>query len=191
MKIGYARVSTKYQSFDLQIDALAKEGCEKIYKDIASGAKQERPELDKMLEQLRRGDVVIIYRLDRLGRSLIHLVNLSSYFLKRGIEVKSISDCIDTGTATGKLMFNLMSSLAEFERVLITERVTAGLEAARARGRFGGRPKGLSKESERKAHLAEKLYLEKEMTIKEIIDLLGISNKTLYNYLHRRNVKIG
>ena len=143
MKIGYARVSTKDQNLGLQIDALTKAGCEKIYQDIASGARSERPALNEMIHNLRPGDVLVIWKLDRLGRSLNHLISLVNDLMEKKIGLQSLHDPIDTTTAQGRLSFNLFASLAEFERDLIRERTQAGLSAARARGRNGGRPKGI------------------------------------------------
>ena len=122
MKIGYARVSTKDQKLDLQIDALKRAGCEKIFSDVISGASTERPNLDAMLVQCRAGDTLVVYKLDRLGRSLIHLVNLVNRLMSDGIHLQSLTDNIDTSTSQGKLMFNVFASLAEFERDLIQER---------------------------------------------------------------------
>ncbi|MGB0985197.1 MAG: recombinase family protein [Saprospiraceae bacterium] len=191
MKIGYARVSTKEQSLDLQQDALQKEGCEKIYSEQISGAKSERPKLKEMILQLRQGDIIIVWKLDRLGRSLRDLIQLVSNFQDLGIGFKSLQDNIDTTTPTGKLTFHLFAALAEFERDIISTRTKAGLEAARARGRKGGRPKGLSKKAQDKARLAESLYKEKERSIAEICDHLSISKPTLYRYLRARGVQIG
>lgn len=186
MKIGYARVSTKDQKLDLQIDALKNAGCEKIFSDVISGASKERPNLNAMLEQCRTGDTIVIYKLDRLGRSLIHLVNLVNKLMEDGIHLQSLTDNIDTSTSQGKLMFNVFASLAEFERDLIRERTQAGLKAARARGRLGGRPKGLSKEAEATSYAAAALYRERKLSVQQIADRLGISKMTLYKYLRLR-----
>lgn len=191
MKIGYARVSTKDQSLYLQVDALKKAGCKKIYSEHISGAKSDRPKLQEMITHLREGDSVIVWKLDRLGRSLRDLVNLVSQFQESGIGFLSLQDHIDTTTPTGKLTFHIFAALAEFERDIISSRTKAGLEAARARGRKGGRPKGLSKKAQDKARLAESLYMEKERSIVEICDHLHISKPTLYRYLRSRDVKIG
>lgn len=191
MKIGYARVSTKEQSLDLQKDALEKEGCTEVYSEQISGAKTERPKLNEMIGQLRTGDVIVVWKLDRLGRSLRDLVNLISKFQEMGVGFKSLQDNIDTTTPTGKLTFHLFAALAEFERDIISTRTKAGLAAARARGRKGGRPKGLSKKAQDKARLAESLYKEKERSITEICDHLEISKPTLYRYLRARGVAIG
>jgi DNA invertase Pin-like site-specific DNA recombinase len=191
MKLGYARVSTSGQSIDLQHDALRAAGCEKLFTDIASGAKAARPELDKMLAESRRGDVICVWKLDRLGRSLKHLVELVGVLSERGVGLKSLSDPIDTSTAQGRLVFGIFASLAEFERDLIRERTNAGLTAARARGRLGGRPKGLSDSAEVTAMAAETLYNERRLTVLEICEKLRISRHTLYRYLRHRGVEVG
>ena len=191
MKIGYCRISTRSQSFDLQLDALNREGCDKIFRDTVSGSKSSRPGLDEMLSQLRKGDIVIVYKLDRLGRSLRHLVELINDFTDRGVGLKSLNDPVDTTSAQGRLVTNLFASIAEFERELIQERTKAGLEAARARGRKGGRPKGLNKEAQSKAIVAATLYQEGQISIKQISAQLNISKTTLYKYLRFRGVEIG
>lgn len=191
MKIGYARVSTKDQSLNLQKDALKKAGCKKIYSEQISGAKSDRPKLNDLIKHLRKGDVIIVWKLDRLGRSLRDLVNLISKFQELEVGFKSLHDNIDTTTPAGKLTFHLFAALAEFERDIISSRTKAGLQAARARGRKGGRPKGLSKKAQDKARLAESLYKEKERSISEICDHLSISKPTLYRYLRARGVSIG
>lgn len=189
MKIGYARVSTKEQNLTLQLDALKKEGCKKVFEEKISGAKADRPELRKMIDQLREGDVIVTWKLDRLGRSLRDLVNLVNEIQDKGAGLKSLNDAIDTTTPQGKLTFHLFASLAEFERDIIRERTKAGLEAARARGRKGGRPKGLSKEAQDKAMVAETLYKQGEMSITDICKHLGIARSTLYKYLKLRSIK--
>ena len=191
MKIGYARVSTPDQSFDLQIDALEKLSCEKIYKEVASGAKAKRHVLDELLRNLRSEDVLVIWKLDRLGRSLKHLVQLVGELMDKGVGLQSINDPVDTTTPHGRLTFYIFASLTEFERDLIRERTQAGLEAARARGRLGGRPKGLSQKAESTAAAAETLYREGKLSINEITGMLGISKSTLYSYLRHRGVKTG
>jgi DNA invertase Pin-like site-specific DNA recombinase len=190
MKIGYARVSTKEQSFDLQLDALRKAGCKKIYQETVSGAKAARLQLDLMLDNLRAGDVLVIWKLDRLGRSLQHLVELVHGLMEKGVGLKSLNDPIDTTTPQGRLSFNLFASLAEFERDLIRERTQAGLSAARARGRRGGRPRGLPSSAEVTARAAETLYTERKLSVRQIADRLGISKSTLYAYLRHRGVRI-
>jgi DNA invertase Pin-like site-specific DNA recombinase len=180
MKIGYARVSTHEQNLDLQLDALQKSGCERIYQDKASGSLTSRPELDKLKEALREGDILIVWRLDRLGRSLKDLIAWISELEEKKITFQSLQESMDTGTAGGKLIFHLFGALAEFERNLIRERTKAGLEAARARGRLGGRPQKLKKD---KKALAVKLYHEKELPIMKICEMLEISKPTLYKYV--------
>lgn len=177
MLIGYARVSTSEQKLDMQNDALEKAGCEQIYSDISSGARIERPELDKCISYLRKGDVLVVWKLDRLGRSLRHLVNLVAEMVTEGIGFKSLQENIDTTTAGGKLIFHLFASLAEFERELIRERTVAGLSAARARGVNGGRPKALSKEQ---VKMAKRMLADHSIPIKEIIETFKISKSTLY-----------
>ena len=191
MKIGYARVSTKDQNLDLQIDALKKAGCERIYEEVISGAKSDRPILNDLLANLRENDVLIIWKLDRLGRSLKHLVSLVTELIDKNIGIQSLNDPIDTTTSQGRLIFNIFSSLAEFERDLIKERTNAGLSSARARGRIGGRPKGLPQKAESTAYAAESLYKEGVLSVREIAKKLGISKTTLYAYLRYRNISIG
>ncbi len=191
MKIGYARVSTKEQNLSLQLDALKNAGCAKIYQETASGSKQERPELNKLLSELRQGDILVIWKLDRLGRSLKHLVELTHKLIEQDIGLLSLNDPIDTTNSQGRLIFNIFASLAEFERDLIRERTNAGLASARARGRVGGKPKGLSKTAETTACAAETLYKEKRLSIKQITQNLSISRATLYKYLRHRGVEIG
>lgn len=190
MIIGYARVSTRDQNLDLQLDALQKEKCDKIYKEVISGAKSERPILQEMLNQIRPGDVIVIWKLDRLGRSLRNLVDIVGQLINQGVGLKSLHDNIDTTTPQGRLTFNIFASLAEFERDLISERTKAGLESARARGRLGGKPKGLSKEAEATACAAETLYKEGKLSVNQISKQLGIAKNTLYKYLRHRNIEI-
>jgi DNA invertase Pin-like site-specific DNA recombinase len=190
MKIGYARVSTRDQHLALQLDALHKAGCETIFQEQASGATKARPELDHLLASLRTGDTVYIYKLDRLGRSLKHLLDMVAELEFRGVGLVSLTDAINTTSAQGRLVFNLFASLAEFERELIRERTHAGLAAARARGRVGGRRRGLSEEAERTAIMAETLYREQQLGVNEIAQRLHISKVTLYKYLRHRKVVI-
>lgn len=190
MKIGYARVSTKDQKLHLQLDALEKNGCEKIYKEFASGAKKERPVLEELICHIRKGDELVIWKLDRLGRSLQHLIQIANFLLEKGVGLRSLNDPIDTTTSQGRLVFNVFASLAEFERDLISERTKAGLRAARARGRVGGRPKGLNKQAQATAIAAEALYKENRYSALEICERLSICKKTLYNYLKYRGVKL-
>lgn len=191
MKIGYARVSTRDQNLDLQVDALKAAGCKRIYQDVASGAKTARPALDDLLGQLRAGDVLVIWKLDRMGRSLKHLVELVGSLIERKVGLLSLNDPIDTTSAQGRLVFNLFASLAEFERELIRERTNAGLSAARARGRVGGRPKGLTPQAEATALAAETLYRERKLSVAAIAQKLHLSKSTLYSYLRHRGVEIG
>ncbi|MDP3533148.1 MAG: recombinase family protein [Alphaproteobacteria bacterium] len=182
--IGYARVSTSGQELNLQIDALKKIGCEKknIFTDVVSGSKTDRPGLNECLETLQSGDTLVVWRLDRLGRSMSHLVSTIENLIAKKIGFKSISDGhIDTTTASGELIFNIFSSLAQFERRLIQERTKSGLEAARARGRVGGR-KPISKYNS-KVLAAQKLHHDKSMPIENICKELQISKPTLYRYL--------
>lgn len=191
MKFGYARVSTKEQDLSLQLDALEKIGCEKTYQEKITGAMKERPELQKLLAQLRKGDIIVVWKLDRLGRSLKDLVNIVNEIQEKGAGLQSLNDHIDTTTPHGKLTFHLFAALAEFERDIIRERTVAGLAAARARGRKGGRPAGLSREAKQKAIVAESYYKQGEFSISEICEQLNISRNTLYKYLRHRGVQIG
>jgi DNA invertase Pin-like site-specific DNA recombinase len=191
MRIGYARVSTKDQNLALQEDALRNAGCETVFTEIASGSTTARPVLDDLLSRLREGDVLVIWKLDRLGRSLQHLVTLTNELLERDVGLISLNDPIDTTTPQGRLVFNIFAALAEFERDLIRERTQAGLKAARARGRKGGRPPGLSNEAEATAMAAETLYKEGRLSVQAICDRLDISKPTLYNYLRHRGVQPG
>jgi DNA invertase Pin-like site-specific DNA recombinase len=180
MLVGYARVSTTDQNLDLQKDALHAAGCERLFTDTASGAKAERPGLAQALRECRPGDTLVVWKLDRLGRSLPHLVETVRELLEREVGFRSLQENIDTTTSGGKLIFHIFASLAEFERDLIRERTNAGLAAARARGRKGGRPKGVD-EKKRKAALS----LKKDITrsVKEICEILGISRNTYYKYV--------
>ena len=191
MQYGYARISTKDQCFNLQIDALKKSGCETIFREIAKGARQDRPELNKLLEIIKEGDSITIWKLDRLGRSLHHLIKIVNELNNKNIGLISLNDPINTTTAQGRLMFNLFASLAEFERDVIYERTIAGLKSARARGRMGGRPEGISDDAKQKACAAEALYKQNELTSDQIAKQLKISKPTLYKYLKYRNVQIG
>ncbi len=182
MKIGYARVSTQDQKLELQLDALTRHGCELVFQEKKSGKNKERPELEKMLSQLRAGDIVVVWKLDRLGRSLRDLIDLVAEFKKRGVDFVSLQDGINTATSTGRFTFNIFASLAEFEREIIKERTKAGLAAAKARGRAGGRPGGLSPEATEKAKSA-KVLSESGKRAEEIAKILGISRATCYRYL--------
>ena len=190
MRVGYARVSTKDQNLDLQVDALKNADCGKVYQEVVSGAKTARPVLDDLLANLRRGDVLVVWKLDRLGRSLNHLITLTNELIERQVGLISLNDPIDTTTAQGRLIFNIFASLAEFERDLIRERTQAGLVAARARGRTGGRPGGLSEQAKATAMAAEILYKEGNLSVRAIAEQLGISKPTLYKYLGHRKVML-
>ncbi len=182
MKIGYARVSTFEQNLDLQIDALLKAGCEDIITDEISGSIAERPGLTKLRQILRKGDTVIVWRLDRLGRSHKHLIEWINEIKIIGVGFQSLQESIDTSTSTGQLIFHIFASLAEFERNLIKERTKAGLEAARSRGRQGGRPEKLNRD---KKQLTIDLYKAKKHSIKQICQSVGISKPTLYSYVRK------
>lgn len=183
--IGYARVSSADQNLELQRDALEAASCARIFEDTASGARTERPGLDKALEYLRPGDTLVVWRLDRLGRSLAHLISMVAQLEEREIGFKSLQESIDTTTSGGKLVFQIFGALAEFERNVIRERTQAGLAAARARGRKGGRPRKLTP---KKQELLYDLYDSREHTITEICHMVGISRGTVYEYLRRRPV---
>jgi DNA invertase Pin-like site-specific DNA recombinase len=180
MRIGYARVSTTEQNLDLQRDALERAGCEKIFEDTASGGKVDRSGLERAREILRPGDVLTVWRLDRLGRSLKHLIEMMAELEGEGVGFQSVTEAIDTTTPGGKLVFHIFGALAEFERNLIRDRTYAGLAAARARGRKGGRRKKLG---EKQRAVAVDLYRQKKHTIDEICTAVGISRPTLYKYV--------
>lgn len=189
MKIGYARVSTKDQNLNLQIEALTREGCELIYSEKQSSSK-ERLEFEKLRESVRMGDIIIVWKLDRLGRSLKDLVNIIDEFKSKGVEFRSIVDNFDTTSPNGRLFFSIVAALAEYEKELIKERTRAGLESARLRGRIGGRRPGLSQEAKNKAAAAKHLYLDEKLPIEEILNSLNISRATLYRYLRFVGVEI-
>jgi len=178
MLIGYARVSTTDQTIDSQMDALSEAGCEKIFSDIASGAKNVRQGLDDAIHYCRKGDTLVVWRLDRMGRSMSHLIDTIKHLEKLGVGFRSITENIDTTSAGGRLFFHLFGALAEFERDLIRERVQAGLKSARARGRKGGRP-AVSEETKA---MAQALMADKKLSVKQICDRLGIAKSTLYKY---------
>lgn len=183
MIIGYARVSTKDQNLERQLDELKKAGSEKIFLEKISGTKRNRPEFDKMFDILRAGDIIIVTELTRISRSTKDLVEIVESCKSLGVEIKSLKESwLDTTSAHGKLLFTIFAGLAEFERDLISERVKSGLNAARSRGRLGGRPKIDSE----KVEMALKMYDSKEYTIKQILKATGISKFTLYNYLEKR-----
>jgi DNA invertase Pin-like site-specific DNA recombinase len=180
MFIGYARVSTDDQNPDLQRDALQKAGCEQIYTDRVSGTKAERKGLTEALSHLRAGDTLVVWRLDRLGRSLRHLIDTVTDLQERGIGFKSLQESIDTTTSGGKLVFHIFGALAEFEREIIRERTRAGLTAARARGKSGGRPKAMTA---KQVQMLRNLASDPENSIDEICKTLGISRTTFYRYV--------
>lgn len=179
MMIGYARVSTQDQNLDLQTEALNRAGCEKIYEDKISGVRTERPGLTRALEMLREGDTLVVWKLDRLGRSVKQLVDMVGELHKRGIQFKSLTDAIDTGTPAGRFFFHVMASLAEMERELIIERTRAGLDAAKQLGRKGGRkPKMTSSKIE-----SAKKLLASGIPPRDVAKDLGVSVPTLYRWL--------
>ena len=185
MKVGYARVSTNDQHLRMQEDALKSAGCEEIYHDIASGVKTERPGLEDALAYLREGDALVVWKLDRLGRSIQHLIQTVKALSERQIGFKSLQENIDTTTSGGKLIFHIFSALAEFERDLIQERTQAGLKAARARGRMGGRPPLLD---EKQVEKMLSRYDEQKLTVEEICKIHSISRPSFYNYLKKRRL---
>ncbi|KEP24859.1 recombinase family protein [Bacillus altitudinis] len=176
MIIGYARVSTVDQSLNLQIDSLSEFGCDEIFQEKVSGARDDRTELMNALRMLRAGDKFVVYKLDRLARSTKSLIEIAENLRNKNVEFISIQDNLDTSTAAGKAMFGMLSVLAEFERDIIRERTLSGLKAARARGRKGGRPKV----NKQKLNQALALYHSKRMTVREIQEITGISPATLY-----------
>lgn len=182
---GYARVSTEDQNLNMQIDALKKYGATDIRQEKMTGTKKDRPELQKLLSELREGDVIVVYKLDRISRSTKHLIELSEQFQEMGVEFVSIRDSIDTSTANGRFFFKMLASIAELERDIISERTKAGLESARARGHNGGRPKA----SKSKIELGLKMYKEKQYTIKEIEEATGLSKMTLYRYFKKEGLR--
>jgi DNA invertase Pin-like site-specific DNA recombinase len=180
MLIGYARVSTDEQNLDLQRDALQKAGCEQIFTDRVSGTKAERKGLTEALSHLREGDTLVVWRLDRLGRSLRHLIDTVTALQERGVGFKSLQESIDTTTSGGKLIFHIFGALAEFEREIIRERTKAGLTAARARGKSGGRPKALT---DKQVQMLNNLAADRNNSIEDICKTLGISRMTFYRYV--------
>ncbi|MYL85405.1 recombinase family protein [Desulfovibrio aerotolerans] len=180
MLIGYMRVSTDEQNLDLQRDALARAGCERVYDDVCSGRTTERPGLAKALDAARDGDALVVWKLDRIGRSLTHVVGLVSDLQKRGVGLKVLTGDVDTTTATGRLVFGIFATLAEFERDLIHERTMAGLAAARARGRAGGRPRVMTKQ---KLKAAMSMMADRDNAARDVAVQLGISLSTLYAYV--------
>lgn len=180
MLIGYMRVSTTDQNLDLQRDALTRAGCEQVYEDTASGARDDRPGLADALSHLRKGDCLVVWKLDRLGRSLRSLIGFVSDLRERDIDFRSLTEGIDTSTPAGRFFFHVMGALAEMERDLIRERVQAGLTAARARGRKGGR---LPKLTDKQVAHARKLLEDRNTTIKDVAASLGVNRSTIYRAL--------
>jgi DNA invertase Pin-like site-specific DNA recombinase len=184
VKLGYARVSTLEQNLDLQLDALNAEGCKKIFTDKVSGVKSIKVEFEKLLAYARSGDTIVVWKLDRLGRSTVQLIELIEKLKARGIQLKSLSEAIDTATATGNLFFQFMCILAEHERNVIRERTNAGLKAARARGKNGGRPLGLSERYQLIAQEVKQAYESKNYSTSKIKEIYSIkSQPTLYKIL--------
>src|SRR3954453_21885648 len=183
MLIGYTRVSTHEQTLSLQQEAITKAGCERLFTDTASGAKADRPGLEEAVEFARSGDTLVVWKLDRLGRSLPHLIESIKRLQERGIGFKSLTEQIDTTTSGGKLIFHVFAALAEFERDVIRERTQAGLVAARARGRTGGHPRSTGLNDAKKVALAQRLCENKNNSIDDICKTLRVSRATLYRYL--------
>jgi len=180
MRFGYARISTDGQDHALQLDALKAAGCERIVTEVASGSRADRAELAKLLEHARSGDVLVVWRLDRLGRSLKHLIELSEQLQQRGIGLHSLSESIDTSTPSGRFMFSILGALGQMELEIIRERTRAGLRAAAARGRRGGRPPSLD---EAKVRAARAMLRSGDMTAAEVAKQLGVSPSTLYRHV--------
>ncbi len=188
MKIGYARVSTQEQDLALQLDALTKEGCEKIFQEKASGAQRDRPELKAALSYMRKGDTLVVWKLDRLARSMKQLIETIESFQDEGIGLKSLQDPIDTSSSSGKLIFHIFAALAEFERGVIRERTTAGLIAARQRGRVGGRPPSLS---EKDIQVAKAMLKDPDITVAAVATRLNVAASTLYRHIpHARSTSL-
>ncbi|GAQ00136.1 recombinase family protein [Leptolyngbya sp. NIES-2104] len=181
MLVGYARISTPDQALDLQLDALKQVGCERWFTDIASGAKSDRPGLSDAMNFVRKDDVLVVWKLDRLGRSLSHLIETITLLNEQGVGFKSLSESLDTTTSGGRLIFNIFGAIAEFERGLIQERTHAGLKAARARGRKGGRRHALTAQ---KIAMGKQLAADPNHSITEICKLLGCSQATYYRFIH-------
>jgi DNA invertase Pin-like site-specific DNA recombinase len=180
MKIGYARVSTQAQDLALQLDALKNEGCEKIFQEKASGAQRDRPELKAALGYMRKGDTLVVWKIDRLARSMKQLIETIEAFQDRGIGLKSMQDPIDTSSPSGKLVFHIFAALAEFERGVIRERTTAGLRAARERGRVGGRPPALSAKD---LQAARAMLKDCDITVAAVARRLNVAASTLYRHI--------
>jgi DNA invertase Pin-like site-specific DNA recombinase len=190
MLIGYARVSTVDQTLALQQDALTKAGCEKICTDTASGSVAERPGLAEALNFARSGDTLVVWRLDRLGRSLRHLIDTVATLDERGMHLRSLQEQLDTSTSGGKLVFHVFGALVEFERDLIRERTQAGLTAARARGKVGGRPRVKALNTPEKVQMAKALHGDKRYPLSAICRTLGVSRTTFYRYIKGQDEKV-
>jgi len=185
MIFGYARVSTREQNLDLQLDALKKAGCERVFKESISGSSLSRPEFEKLLELVRKDDVIVVWRIDRLGRRTLDLISLMVEFGEKGVHFVSLKEGIDTRTKMGQIYFLMTSIFAENEVSVIRERTNEGLESARARGRVGGKPKGLSAEAKETAKVLKILYDAKELSVEKICKRLKIGSKaTFYKYLN-------
>jgi DNA invertase Pin-like site-specific DNA recombinase len=180
MLIGYARISTQDQTLHSQRDALEKAGCEQIFTDTVSGTKAERKGLSEALSHLRAGDTLVVWRLDRLGRSLRHLIDTITTLDERGVGFKSLQESIDTTTSGGKLVFHIFGALAEFEREIIKERTQAGLASARSRGKVGGRPRALSA---KEVQMLRNMAADKSLTVADICKTLGIGRTTFYRHV--------
>lgn len=188
MRIGYARVSTGDQNPELQLDALKQAECEKIFVEKRSGAHRDRPELKAALDYMRPGDTLVVWKLDRLARSLKQLIETVEQLEAQQMGFQSLTEALDTTTSSGKLVFHIFGALAEFERGIIRDRTIAGLEAARERGRVGGRPRALSEADVAKA---KAMLKDPNITVKQVAETLGVSVATLYTYLPggRSNLK--
>jgi DNA invertase Pin-like site-specific DNA recombinase len=180
MLIGYARVSTHDQDHALQLDALRAAGCERIFIETGSGARADRTELAKLLDTVRNGDTIACWRLDRIGRSLRHLIEIAEQLQQRGIALRSLTEAIDTGTTSGRFLFNILGALGQMEREIIVERTRAGLQAAAKRGRRGGRPAALD---EAKIRAAKAMLASGNMSAAEVAQQLGCAASTLYRHL--------
>lgn len=180
MLIGYARVSDASQNHDLQLDALRQAGCERIFVETASGARSDRLELAKALEMARAGDALVVWRLDRAGRSLRHLIEIAERLQQRGVAFRSLTESIDTGTTSGRFLFNILGALGQMEREIIVERTRAGLRAAAARGRRGGRPPVIDAD---KLRAAKAMLASGTMTATEVARQVGVATSTLYRHL--------
>lgn len=180
--LGYARVSTTDQDAKLQVDALQAAGCYRIFTDTISGSLTHRPEFEKLMDQLRPKDTLVVWRLDRLGRSIRDLIDQLQHLSHRGVGFRSLQETIDTASPGGRLVFHVFAALAEFERDLIRERTHAGLSAARARGRIGGRPPSLSPDQIR---TARDMYDQRDMSVANIGKVLGVSRSTIYRAINQ------